>query len=156
MVPLVRCCMRVEVEMSAAEAEKIRRVVGDLIAGIQEADAGRLLSSLHPSAVCACALGPEPVVWSIGSSLKLRTDLWPAPLTGEYRPGYTYTTSLIGPCMAVVRLRCSLAPRKYTDVLTLLKVDGQWRVVARAFQYQLSRRALRLVSHGQSRTPQPA
>jgi Putative lumazine-binding len=152
----VRWCMRVDAKLSAAEGEKIRRVVGDLIAGIQEGDAGRLLSSLHPSAVCACALGPEPVVWSIGNSLKLRTAVWPAPLTGEYRPGYTYTTSFIGPRMAVVKLRCSLKPEKYTDVLTLLKVDGEWRVVARAFQYQLASRNLRPEPLGLSQTPQPA
>lgn len=148
--------MRVDAKLSAAEGEKIRRVVGDLIAGIQEGDAGRLLSSLHPSAVCACALGPEPVVWSIGNSLKLRTGLWPAPLTGEYRPGYTYTTSFIGPHMAVVRLRSCLTPQKYTDVLTLLKVGGEWRVVARAFQYQLTSKPLRPESLGQSQTTQPA
>lgn len=41
---------------------------------------------------------------------------------------------LAGPETAFVKLECSLHPRYFTDYLTLLKLDGAWRIVSKTFR----------------------
>lgn len=38
-----------------------------------------------------------------------------------------------GPGTAFAKVECQLPPRYFTDYLTLLKVDGKWQVIAKAF-----------------------
>jgi len=38
-----------------------------------------------------------------------------------------------GPDHAFAKVECQLPPRYFTDYLTLLKVDGRWQVIAKAF-----------------------
>ena len=38
-----------------------------------------------------------------------------------------------GPNTAFAKVQCQIPPRYFTDYLTLLKVDGRWQVIAKAF-----------------------
>ena len=38
-----------------------------------------------------------------------------------------------GPTTALVKVRCQIPPRYFTDYLSLLKTDGRWRVVQKVF-----------------------
>ena len=38
-----------------------------------------------------------------------------------------------GPATAFAKVECQIPPRYFTDYLTLLKVDGRWQVIAKAF-----------------------
>ncbi|MEL7483808.1 MAG: nuclear transport factor 2 family protein [Planctomycetota bacterium] len=40
----------------------------------------------------------------------------------------------VGPSTAVAVLECSLFGRDYADVLSLLRIDGRWRVHAKVFE----------------------
>ena len=49
---------------------------------------------------------------------------------------YAYTVDGVdfaGPDTALARLRCSLFGNDYTDLLSLLRVAGAWRVQAKVF-----------------------
>ena len=37
------------------------------------------------------------------------------------------------PTTAFAKVQCQIPPRYFTDYLTLLKVDGRWQVIAKAF-----------------------
>ena len=39
----------------------------------------------------------------------------------------------IGPAMAHVKLRCAIPPRYFTDLLSLLKIEGRWQVAQKVF-----------------------
>jgi len=38
-----------------------------------------------------------------------------------------------GPATAFAKVECQIPPRYFTDYLTLLKVDGRWQVIAKAY-----------------------
>ena len=62
---------------------------------------------------------------------KYRIDAVPilvvADADGVVRRGFA------GPVTAFVRARCSIAPRDFTDFLTLIHIDGRWRIIAKVF-----------------------
>lgn len=37
---------------------------------------------------------------------------------------------------ALARVECAMGPRRYTDFLTLLRVDGRWRVISKVFHFE--------------------
>ena len=39
-----------------------------------------------------------------------------------------------GPETAFVKLECSIHPRYFTDYLSLLKLNGRWRIVSKPFR----------------------
>ena len=34
-------------------------------------------------------------------------------------------------------MECAVAPRRFTDLLTPLRVDGRWQIIAKVFHYDL-------------------
>ncbi|MEM1345603.1 MAG: nuclear transport factor 2 family protein [Pseudomonadota bacterium] len=44
------------------------------------------------------------------------------------------SVDVAGPEMAQVKLSVAVAPRRYTDYLNFLKIDGAWRVIAKVFR----------------------
>lgn len=41
---------------------------------------------------------------------------------------------LAGDNTAMARVRCSIGTRDFTDFLTLIRTEGQWRIIAKIFQ----------------------
>jgi hypothetical protein len=39
--------------------------------------------------------------------------------------------------MAHVKLRCAIPPRHFTDLLSLLKIEGRWQVAQKVFMTEL-------------------
>lgn len=37
---------------------------------------------------------------------------------------------------ALARVECAIGPRRYTDLLTLLRVDGRWQIIAKVFHFE--------------------
>ena len=50
------------------------------------------------------------------------------------RGDHILAIDLVGPTMALVKLKCQLPPRYFTDLLSFLKVDGRWQVAQKVFQ----------------------
>ncbi|WP_429097677.1 nuclear transport factor 2 family protein [Aminobacter sp. BE322] len=42
-----------------------------------------------------------------------------------------------GPVTAFVRLNCAIGPKPFTDLLSLVKVDGRWQIVSKVFHFDL-------------------
>ncbi len=41
-----------------------------------------------------------------------------------------------GSVTALARVECTMGPRRYTDFLTLLLVDGRWQIIAKVFHFE--------------------
>jgi hypothetical protein len=52
---------------------------------------------------------------------------------GSPRADRIVSIDFSGPGTAFAKVECQLPPRYFTDYLTLLKVDGNWQVIAKAF-----------------------
>lgn len=54
----------------------------------------------------------------------------------EARDGELLHLDFAGPACAYVKLRSTMLDRLFIDYLTLLKVDGRWRILAKAFHVE--------------------
>jgi hypothetical protein len=116
----------------------IERLLQDYFDGLHRSDSALLREVLHPSALYATA--------SSGELRCLRMDeYWPvidarpSPASqGEPRSGRIVALEFAGPATALARVECAIPPKRYLDLLTLLKVDGRWWIIAKVFHYELA------------------
>jgi Putative lumazine-binding len=53
---------------------------------------------------------------------------------GETRRDHIDALELAGENTAFARVRCSIGTRDFVDFLTLVRIDGAWRIMAKVFQ----------------------
>ncbi len=59
----------------------------------------------------------------------------PSPKSqGMPRTDRIVSIDLSGPQTAFVKVECAIPPRYFTDYLTLLKLDGGWRIVSKTYR----------------------
>lgn len=119
-----------------------RRAIGDMLQlyfdGLHHSDTALLRQALHPDAIYACA--------SDGHLLRLSMDeYWPivdaraSPASkGESRADRIVSIEFAGPSTAWARVECRVLPKQFIDLLTLVKLDGRWRIIAKVFHYTLA------------------
>ena len=122
---------------SAAPRDAIAAVLQQYFDGLHHSDTRILRRVFHPSALYACA--------SDGTLLALRMDDYfgvvdrrASPASkGEARTDRIVSIELAGPVTALARVECSIAPKHFTDLLTLVRLDGRWQIIAKVFHFEL-------------------
>ncbi|KRE00166.1 hypothetical protein ASE63_08740 [Bosea sp. Root381] len=102
--------------------------------GLYEGDVTKLAHVFHPTSALTTA--QEDGTISI-----VPRDAWlaavaarPAPkATGMARGDHILTIDLVGPTLALVKVKCQMPPRYFTDLLSFLKVDSKWQVVQKVY-----------------------
>jgi hypothetical protein len=105
--------------------------------GLYRSDTLILRKVFHPAAIYACATD--------GTLLTLRMDEYfpivdkrPSPASqGEKRMDRILAIEFAGPVTALARVECSIKPKHFTDLLTLILVDGHWQIISKVFHYEL-------------------
>jgi 4-oxalocrotonate tautomerase len=54
---------------------------------------------------------------------------------GEARRDVILGIDLSSPTSALARVQIAIGPRLFTDYLNLLKIDGEWRIIAKVFSW---------------------
>lgn len=116
---------------------EIEAVLASYFEGLYRSDTGILARVFHPAALYACATG--------GTLLTLRMDEYfpivdkrPSPASrNDVRTDRILSIELVGPVTALARVQCSIAPKHFTDLLTLLFVEGRWQVISKVFHYEI-------------------
>ena len=63
-----------------------------------------------------------------------RVDGRAAPaVSGAKRYDRILSIDLSGPATALAKVECAIPPKFFTDYLTLLKVEGRWRIVSKTY-----------------------
>lgn len=110
--------------------------------GLHHSDTGRLARVFHPLAVYvtateAAANGGRPVHLTMGDYFPI-VDARPSPASrGEARRDSIVSVEFAGPVTASARVECAIGPKFFTDLLTLIFVDGRWQIIAKVFHYEL-------------------
>jgi Putative lumazine-binding len=115
----------------------IEAVLATYFEGLYRSDSGLLRSVFHPQALYATASG--------GALLSLRMDEYfpmvgqrPSPASrGDARADRIVSIEFVGPVTALARVQCVIRPRHFTDLLTLLWVDGRWQVISKVFHFEV-------------------
>jgi len=105
--------------------------------GLHHSDTSILKQVFHPDAIYACATD--------GSLLRMGMDEYfpvvdarPSPASrGEARTDQIVSIEFAGPVTAIAKVHCSIAPKRFTDLLSLILLDGRWQIIAKVFHYDL-------------------
>ncbi|WP_237214245.1 nuclear transport factor 2 family protein [Falsiroseomonas oryziterrae] len=119
------------------DREAIEAVVRTYLDGLYEGDADKLAHAFHPTSALT--------QWWEGELKITPRDAWleavrnrPSPKSqGLARHDEILSIDVVGPDMALVKLRCAIPPRFFTDLLSLLRIDGRWQVAQKVFMTEL-------------------
>ena len=119
-----------------ARYAEVVAVLKDYFDGLHHSDTQRLGRVFHPQAVYATASNGKPLVLRMEEYFPI-VDARPSPASkGEVRTDEIVSIEFVGPVTALAKLRCSIWPKYFVDLLTLIHVDGRWRVIAKVFHWE--------------------
>lgn len=121
----------------AAQFSEVTAVLEGYFEGLYHSNSEMLRRVFHPSALYACA--------TEGTLLTLRMDEYfpiidkrPSPASrGDPRADRIIAIEFAGPVTALARVECSILPKRFIDLLTLICVDGRWQVISKVFHYDV-------------------
>ena len=120
-----------------SEIEAVEKVVWTYLDGLYEGDTGKLAQAFHEVSHLYSA--------SDGGVADLPREKWfefvkgrpSAKSRGLKRTDRIVSVDFSGPETAFVKLECSIHPRYFTDYLTLLKLNGGWKVVSKTYRTEV-------------------
>lgn len=105
--------------------------------GLHFSDPERLTQVFHPDARYVCATDDPLIQLGMGEYVPI-VAARPSPASrGERRRDRILSIELAGPVTAAVRVECAIGPKLFTDLLTMIRVDGRWQIIAKVFHYEL-------------------
>ena len=117
-----------------ADIKAVEATVRTYLDGIYEGNIDKLSHVFHPSSALT-------TVREDGSIQATARDDWfdvvrnrqsPQAL-GLQRDDHILTLDLVRPTLALVKVKCQMPPRYFTDLLSLLKVESRWQIVQKVF-----------------------
>ena len=111
--------------------------LGDYFDGLHHSDAEKLGQLFHPQAIYAFATEGKLLHLTMQEYFPI-VDKRSSPASrGEPRADDIVSIEFAGPVTAFVRLNCAIGPKFFTDLLTLIHVDGRWQIISKVFHFDL-------------------
>ena len=124
--------------MNTAAYAEVAAALQDYFDGLYRSDTSRLARVFHPQAHYYSVTDGQLLHLDMAHYFQI-VDQRPSPASrGDARMDRILAIEFAGPVTAFARVECSIAPKHFTDFLTLVKLDGQWRIVAKVFHYALA------------------
>jgi hypothetical protein len=115
----------------------VAEALGDYFDGLYHSDSARLARILHPQAHYICATEGALTHLTMDRYFPM-VDARPSPASsGEPRADRIVSIEFAGPVTAFVRAECAIGPKHFTDLLTLVQLDGRWQIVSKVFHFDL-------------------
>jgi 4-oxalocrotonate tautomerase len=106
--------------------------------GLYHGDTDRLSEVFHPQAIYASATDGKLVRLTMEEYFPV-VDARPSPASlWEVRRDRVVSIESVGPVTAVARVECSIGPKRFDDVLTLVHIDDRWQIIAKVFHYEFA------------------
>ena len=105
--------------------------------GLHHSDTERLAQVFHPAATYCCATEGQLLHLTMAQYFPI-VDQRPSPASrGLDRQDRILSIEFAGPVTAFARVECAIAPRFFTDFLTLVQLDGRWQIVSKVFHFDV-------------------
>jgi len=115
----------------------VAAALGDYFDGLYHSDTARLARIFHPQAHYICATEGELMHLTMDRYFPIDHER-PSPASrGEPRADRIVSIEFAGPVTAFVRAECAIGPKQFTDLLTLVQLDGRWQIVSKVFHFDL-------------------
>lgn len=126
--------------MSDAHEAPFRAIIGQIeqyFDGLYDSDTARLRGVFHPLATYTCAT-ERPILHMGMADYFALVDKRPSPRSqGQRRQDRIVSIETAGPDAAFARVECVIGQRFCTDLLTFVRIDGNWLIMAKVFSYEL-------------------
>jgi hypothetical protein len=115
----------------------VTAALSDYFDGLHHSDTKRLARIFHPGAIYACATEGSLTRLTMEEYFPV-VDQRPSPSSrSEKRNDGIIAIEFAGPVTAFVRAECSIGRKQFTDLLTLVCLDGEWRIIAKIFHFDI-------------------
>jgi hypothetical protein len=105
--------------------------------GLYHSDTARLGRVFHEQALYACATEGTLLHFGMQDYFPI-VDKRPSPASvGEPRRDRIISIEFAGPVTAFARVECAIGPKVFTDLLTLVHLNGRWQIIAKVFHFNL-------------------
>lgn len=119
-----------------ADTDQIHTLLGLYFDGLYHSDTARLRQVFHTAAFYAAVMD--------GALKNLTMDKYwpivearPSPASQEQvRRDRILAIDLIGTATALAKVECAIGRYFYVDLLSLIKLDGKWWIIAKVFQVE--------------------
>lgn len=117
---------------------EITAAMTDYFDGLYLSDTARLGRVFHPAAQYICASDGTLTRLSMEEYFPI-VNVRPSPASrSEPRADRILSIEFAGPVTALVRAECAIGPRRFTDFLTFIRLDDEWRIIAKVFHFDLT------------------
>ena len=123
---------------SGPSTDAVHTLLGRYFDGLFRSDAELLATVFHPSAIYATASEGSLTHLTMDHYLPLVAARESPASRGETRTDAVESIQFAGTDTALARVRCSIGPRRFIDLLSLLSVDGRWQIIAKVFHVDLA------------------
>ncbi|MBL1079551.1 nuclear transport factor 2 family protein [Nocardia sp. 2] len=105
--------------------------------GLYHSDTTLLSEVFHPKAIYATATDGTLTHLTMAEYFPI-VAARPAPAARNApRRDRILSIDFAGPVTALARVECALAPKHFTDLLTLVHLENRWQIIAKVFHYDL-------------------
>ena len=119
--------------MNTDDRSAIEQTIQTYFDGLYEGDADKLASIFHETSALTYEQDGQLVVLPLAQWLKAVRERASPQSKGLARDDAILLIDQSGPTTALVKVKCQMPPRFFTDYLNLLKVGGCWLVAQKVF-----------------------
>ena len=115
----------------------VEAVVQHYFDSVHEGDADKLAAIFHPSADLRSLEKGELQVLHLPAWLNWMRKRPSAKAEGKPREDFIVTIDRSDDQTALIKVRCQLPPRYFTDYLVAMKLNDGWKIVSKSYRYDL-------------------
>ena len=120
--------------MSTDDRAAIAQTIQTYFDGLYEGDADKLASVFHPGSALTYEHKGTVVAWPLADWLKAVRERPSPQAQGLARDDAILLVDQSSPITALVKVKCQIPPRYFTDYLVLLKTTQGWKIVSKVFR----------------------
>lgn len=121
--------------MTQSEYDAVIPVLQTYFDGLYYSDTVRLGQVFHPKAQYASATEGTLLYRDMAEYFPV-VDARPSPASrGEIRRDEIVSIEFAGLVTARAVVRCAIGAKRFTDYLTLIKLDGRWQIISKVFDF---------------------
>jgi len=106
--------------------------------GLYHSDADLLSDVFHPQAVYVCVTDGSLTHLDMSTYLPIVAMREAPAARNEVRTDAVRSIEFAGAVTALAQIECSIGPKHFTDLLSLIHLDGRWQIIAKVFHYDLA------------------
>lgn len=113
----------------------IATALEDYFDGLYHGDVQKMRKVFMPQAHLFSAVDSPLLDWSLDHYMEVLANRESPATQGKSRHDRILSIDVVGPETAIAKVECAIPPRYFTDLLTMVKHDGAWRIINKTFHY---------------------